>query len=114
MHPQPTLKDEILRGIKDIAEFIGEKPRRVFYLAEAGLLPLTKEGSTWVGLKAALTAHYQRAAERAAEEAAKRRETYLANNKAKNLASDKAKSTPSRNRKRRRAVNTASVQQALT
>ena len=105
--PTPTLKDEILRGIKNIADYLGEKPRRVFYLAEAGLLPLTKEGSTWVGLKAALTEHYRRGVEEAAEETAKRREAYLANNKTKK------QSTSSRSRKRRKAVN-SSMQQAAT
>ena len=98
------LKDEILRGIKQIADFIGEEPRRVFYLAETGALPLTKEGSTWVGLKTALTAYYQRGT----EEAAKRREAHLANSEAKK------QSTPSRSRKRRKVANTASAQQAAT
>jgi hypothetical protein len=108
MHQQPALKDEILRGVKAIAEYLGIEPRRVFYLAETGLLPLTKEGSTWIGLKTVLTMHYQRSAEGAAEEAAKRREAYLTTNKAKK------QSTPSRSRKRQKVANIASAQQATT
>jgi hypothetical protein len=91
---QPALKDEILRGIKAIADFIGVGERRTFYLAETGGLPLTKEGSTWVGLKTELIAHYRKGA----EEAAKRREAHLASSEAKK------RSAPGPGRKRRKVV----------
>lgn len=38
----------ILRGADEIAKAIGTTPRRVYYLAETGVLPATKEGSLWV------------------------------------------------------------------
>lgn len=41
------IKQDILRGIDDIAEFIGEKTRRAYYLAEHGLIPAYKRGRTW-------------------------------------------------------------------
>jgi hypothetical protein len=102
MHQQPALKDEILRGVKAIAEFIGETPRRVFYLAETGQIPVFKEGTTWVALKATLIAHYQKGA----EEAAKRREVHLANSEANKH------SAPGLSRKKRKAINAVERRQA--
>ena len=79
MSQQPALKDQILRGIAEIAEFIGSTPRKTVYLAETGQLPVFKEAGTWIGLKTTLTAHYQKGP----EEAAKRREAVLASGEAK-------------------------------
>jgi hypothetical protein len=53
-----SLADDLLRGIKAIAAFIGENERRVYYMAERGYLPVGREGSTYVASKRALLAHY--------------------------------------------------------
>jgi hypothetical protein len=45
--PQDTLADNLLRGVKAIAEFRGESPRRMNYLLERGLLPGFKIGNRW-------------------------------------------------------------------
>jgi hypothetical protein len=95
MSQQPApLKDQILRGIREIAEFIGSTPRKTVYLAETGQLPVFKEAGTWIGLKTTLTAHYQKGP----EEAAKRREEVLASGEAKKQAA------PDPGRKRRRTA----------
>jgi len=96
MSQQPALKDQILRGIAEIAEFIGSTPRKTVYLAGTGQLPVFKEAGTWIGLKTTLTAHYQKGP----EEAAKRREAVLASGEAKKQAA------PDPGRKRRRTVDT--------
>ncbi len=44
--PEPVaLKDDLLRGAKEIADFLGEKKRRVFYMCETGQL----EGAFKIG-----------------------------------------------------------------
>jgi hypothetical protein len=52
-----TLADDLLEGVGRIAKFMGIKPRRVFYLAEAGRLPLFKMGNRWCGRKSTLIDH---------------------------------------------------------
>ena len=54
---KPTLADDMLEGVAAIAEFTGFKPRRIFYLAEGGKLPLFKVGSKWCGRKSTLLAY---------------------------------------------------------
>ena len=45
------LANDRLRGMKRIAEFIGEDERRCYYLATKSLLPgVFREGNSWVGL----------------------------------------------------------------
>jgi hypothetical protein len=62
----PPLNDDLsiaadtLRGIKAISEFIGETPRRTFYLAERGYLPCGKIGANYIASKQTLRAHYAR------------------------------------------------------
>jgi hypothetical protein len=61
------LADDRLRGMKNIAEFIGEDERRCYYLATKKLLPgVFREGNAWVGLKSAIRQAYERAARGAA------------------------------------------------
>jgi hypothetical protein len=55
-----SLADDLLRGVKPIAEFIGENDRRTFYLCERGYIPAGKCGSQWVASKRALRAHFDR------------------------------------------------------
>jgi hypothetical protein len=53
-----TLASDKLRGVKLIADFIGEDKRRTTYLLERGIIPAGKEGNSWISSKAALRAHY--------------------------------------------------------
>jgi hypothetical protein len=53
-----SLADDLLRGVKVIAQFIGESERRTYYMAERGYLPVGKEGSIYVASRRALRAHY--------------------------------------------------------
>jgi hypothetical protein len=57
---ESVLADDLLRGVKPIAEFIGESERRTFYLCQRGYIPCGKLGATWVGSKRVLRAHYAR------------------------------------------------------
>ena len=60
MRPADALGDDILRGIKAIAAFIGENERRTYYLAENNLIPCGKLGAVWIGSKSTLREHYAR------------------------------------------------------
>jgi hypothetical protein len=55
-----ALGADLLRGIKAIAQFLGESERRCYYLVERGLIPCGKEGASLVASRAALRAHYAR------------------------------------------------------
>jgi hypothetical protein len=57
---ESSLADDLLRGVKPIAEFLGESERRTFYLCERGYIPVGKVGTTWVASKKALRAHFER------------------------------------------------------
>jgi hypothetical protein len=59
---QFPLANDKLRGVKAIAEYIGENVRRTFYLVSEGLIPARKEGGVWISFKSWLDAHYQRPA----------------------------------------------------
>jgi hypothetical protein len=52
-----ALADDLLEGVGKIARFTGLKPRRVFYLAEGGRLPLFKIGNRWCARKSTLIEH---------------------------------------------------------
>jgi hypothetical protein len=54
------LADDLLEGVAAIARFTGLKPRRVFYLAENGMLPLFKIGNRWCGRRSTLIEHIAR------------------------------------------------------
>jgi len=45
------LANDLLRGMTRIAKFIGEPPRRGFYLAETGQIPAFKQGRLWMARK---------------------------------------------------------------
>jgi hypothetical protein len=55
-----TLGDDLLKGMDQIAGFIGASKRRAFYLAEKGLIPCGKLGANWIASKRALREHYAR------------------------------------------------------
>jgi hypothetical protein len=53
-----NLADDLLDGVPAIANFTGWPPRRVYYLAEKGLIPLFKVGDRWCGRKSTLRRHF--------------------------------------------------------
>lgn len=55
-----VLADDLLRGVKAIAEYIGETPRKTYYLLENQRIPAGKIGSTWIASKTRLRAHFER------------------------------------------------------
>jgi hypothetical protein len=57
---ETSLADDLLRGVKPIAEFLGENERRTFYLCERGYIPAGKCGSQWIASKRALRVHFDR------------------------------------------------------
>jgi len=60
-----SLRAEILRGAKKIADYAGLGVRQAFYLLEHGTLPATKEGRRWIATKSRLQEHYGIGAPRA-------------------------------------------------
>jgi hypothetical protein len=56
---ESSLGNDFLRGVKSIAEFLGENERRAFYLCEMGYIPCGKIGCTWVASKTALRRHFE-------------------------------------------------------
>lgn len=79
------LRDDLLRGVSKIAEYIGENQRRTNHLLAMGILPGRKDGLKWVSKKSVIDRHYsidveptEAAAEaeddEAAEKKARRRE----------------------------------------
>jgi hypothetical protein len=54
------IKDDKLRGVAAIAEFVRENRRRTQYLCEKRLIPVGKEGQLYVASKRTLRAHYER------------------------------------------------------
>ncbi len=60
-HQPATLKDDLLRGAKQIAEFLGEKERRVFYMCETGQLECAfKIGRLWHARRSTLIEELRR------------------------------------------------------
>ena len=52
------LASDLLDGVAEIAQFTGLPERRIYYLAERGLLPLFKIGDRkWQGRKSTLRQH---------------------------------------------------------
>jgi hypothetical protein len=49
-----------LRGVPKIAEFLNEKPRRVAWLVERGIIPVGKEGQSIVASKARLREYHRK------------------------------------------------------
>lgn len=51
-----TLADDLLDGAEAIAEFLGAKPRRVYYLAQKKHLPIGHVGGKLIARRSELTA----------------------------------------------------------
>jgi hypothetical protein len=57
------LDADLIKGMEQIAGFVGEDVRRCYYLAERGMLPgVFKQGGVWRGLKSKIREGYERAA----------------------------------------------------
>jgi hypothetical protein len=52
------IASDILRGVKRIADFIGEDERATNHKLATGKIPGGKEGTQWVASKTVLRAHY--------------------------------------------------------
>lgn len=52
------LKEDLLTGASEIADYIGKTERRVYYLCEHGHIPAFKVGIKWHSRKSALDRHY--------------------------------------------------------
>ncbi len=52
------IAEDTLRGIKSIADFIGETERRTQYLCETKQIPIGKLGRLYIGSKIRLREHY--------------------------------------------------------
>ena len=55
---QTEIADDILRGVKKIAEFVNDDVRSTFHKLATGKIPAGKEGVQWVASKAVLRQHY--------------------------------------------------------
>jgi|SRR5215471_20742784 len=55
-----SLAEDLLRGVGAIASYIGEDPKRTYYLLAQRYLPAGKVGSTWTASKKRLKEHFER------------------------------------------------------
>lgn len=62
----PSIAEDRLRGVPEIALFLGETERRVYYMLETGMLPAGKQGRLWVASRSVLRERYARMVEGAA------------------------------------------------
>jgi hypothetical protein len=53
-HP---LSDDLMIGVKPIAEFTGQSERRIFHMLASGQLPGFKLGNKWAARKSTLQQH---------------------------------------------------------
>jgi hypothetical protein len=53
------LADDLLHGLKAIADEIGVTPRRAHYLCSNKMIPARQIGSIWVGSKSELRRHFR-------------------------------------------------------
>ncbi len=54
------ISGDLLRGVKQISEFIREDERSTFHKLSRGILPGGKEGKQWIASKRVLRDHYAR------------------------------------------------------
>jgi hypothetical protein len=54
------IADDILRGVKNIADFIGDDERSTNHKLATGKLPGGKEGQQWIASKTVLLDHYEK------------------------------------------------------
>ena len=53
------IADDILRGVKNIADYINEDARATNHKLATGALPGGKKGNQWIASKAVLRDHYK-------------------------------------------------------
>jgi hypothetical protein len=70
MRQQP-LSDDLMIGVKPIAEFTGQSERRIFYMLSSGQLPGFKLGNKWAARKSTLERHIAERERMAAERGGK-------------------------------------------
>lgn len=58
---EAKLSDDVLRGVPQIAEFLGEPWRRTYHLIETKAIPCGKIGGHWVASKTKLRQFYDKA-----------------------------------------------------
>jgi hypothetical protein len=52
------IAEDILRGVKNIADYIGDDERSTNHKLATGKLPAGKEGNQWIASKSVLREHY--------------------------------------------------------
>jgi hypothetical protein len=52
--------DDLMIGIRPIAEYLHEPERQAYYLAETRKLPLFKLGKLWAGRKSTINNHFEK------------------------------------------------------
>ena len=60
--PFPRLADDLLTGVPEIADYLGEYRRRVYNLVERDRIPAFRVGTRWHARKSQLDRHCQPAA----------------------------------------------------
>ncbi len=55
---EEDFRNDLMRGVKAIADFSGETPRAIFRKVELGLLPVFRVGKTICARKSTLLAYY--------------------------------------------------------
>jgi len=61
-NPAPLLKDDILDGVKEFADFLGWDEQVTYRMLRQGHIPGQQMGRKWVGTKSAVRARFQSAA----------------------------------------------------
>ena len=54
------IREDLLKGVRKIARFIGEDERAANHLLATGQLPAGKMGGRWIASKTALRQHFQK------------------------------------------------------
>lgn len=60
--PAPSLKDDLLDGVKEFADFLGWDEQVTYRMLRQGHIPGQQMGRKWVGTKSAVRARFQSAA----------------------------------------------------
>jgi hypothetical protein len=56
-HTEPPLADDLLHGVRVIAEFLGADPRQIHWQIHRGYIPVARLGRLIVGSKSQLREH---------------------------------------------------------
>ena len=60
--PAPSLKEDLLDGVKEFADFLGWDEQVTYRMLRQGHIPGQQMGRKWVGTKSAVRARFQSAA----------------------------------------------------